>query len=168
MRAYATEVEQAWGVNGFAVRVGVGTGPVVLGALGAGSRVEYAAFGDTVNVAARLQSAAPPGRVLVDEATAYAVEGAFETEEPVALELKGKSLPLHARAVVRARGRRRAAAAADAALVGRLRWLVLQPQQSALDLVEWLRSEGFRTLKRQEASQAGRSYTVLVVAPPLP
>ncbi len=60
MRRYATEVEQAWGVEGFGVRVGVGTGPVVLGEIGAGSRIEYAAFGDTVNVAARLQSAAEP------------------------------------------------------------------------------------------------------------
>ena len=79
-----------WGVEGFGVRVGVGTGPVVLGEIGAGSRVEYAAFGDTVNVAARLQSAAEPGRVLVDDATAQAVEGVFETGEPVMLELKGK------------------------------------------------------------------------------
>ncbi len=36
MRRYATEVEQAWGVEGFGVRVGVGTGPVVLGEIGSG------------------------------------------------------------------------------------------------------------------------------------
>ncbi len=126
MRQYATEVAQAWGVEGFGVRVGVGTGPVVLGEIGAGSRLEYAAFGDTVNLAARLQSAAEPGTVLVDEATARAVEGAFDTAEPLSLELKGKSAPVTARAVIRAREglvRRRGLAGADAALVGRDREL---------------------------------------------
>ncbi len=73
--AYGREVEQAWGIEGLSVRVGLGTGRVVLGAVGGGSRVEYGAFGDTVNLAARLQSAAEPGTVLVDEATARAVEG---------------------------------------------------------------------------------------------
>ena len=58
---YAREVEDAWGVTGFGVRVGVQTGPVVVGAIGAGSRVEYAALGDAVNTAARLQSLGEPG-----------------------------------------------------------------------------------------------------------
>src|SRR5437016_3870290 len=44
--AYAGEVAAGWGVEGFGVRVGVNTGPVVLGPIGAGGRVEYAAFGD--------------------------------------------------------------------------------------------------------------------------
>jgi ABC-type transport system substrate-binding protein/class 3 adenylate cyclase len=123
MRRYATEVEQAWGVEGFGVRVGVGTGPVVLGEIGSGSRVEYAAFGDTVNVAARLQSAAEPGRVLVDDATAQAVEGVFETGEPVMLELKGKSRPVAAVTVLRARGRGARRRGLAGALVGRDREL---------------------------------------------
>jgi ABC-type oligopeptide transport system substrate-binding subunit/class 3 adenylate cyclase len=116
--AYATEVEQAWGVEGFGVRVGVGTGPVVLGALGAGSRVEYAAFGDTVNRAARLQGAAEPGSVLVDGPTSRAVEGAFETGDLVSLELKGISGAVQALTIVRARGvaRRRSL---ESELVGR-------------------------------------------------
>ena len=59
--AYAQEVQRAWSVQGFGVRVGVQTGSVVLGAVGAGSRVEYGAVGDAVNTAARLQSKAPPG-----------------------------------------------------------------------------------------------------------
>ena len=53
---YAGEVEGAFGHEGFGVRVGVDTGPVVVGALGAGSRVEYAALGDAVNTAARTPS----------------------------------------------------------------------------------------------------------------
>src|SRR5436190_5496719 len=90
MDEYGREVRRGWGAEGFGVRVGVATGPVVLGEVGAGSRVEYAAFGDTVNVAARLQSAAEPGSVLVDEATHRSVEGIFDWSEQRDLELKGK------------------------------------------------------------------------------
>ncbi|MFN2471635.1 MAG: ABC transporter substrate-binding protein [Gaiellaceae bacterium] len=119
---YAEEVESAWRVSGFGVRVGVGTGPVVLGKIGAGSRLEYAAFGDTVNVAARLQSAAVPGTVLVDRPTQRAIDGLFECEEPVELELKGKAEPVAAVAVLRPRAiaeRRRGLEGAESALVGR-------------------------------------------------
>ena len=82
MEEYAREVRRGWGAEGFGVRVGAATGAVVVGEVGAGSRVEYAAFGDTVNVAARLQSAAEPGSVLVDDATHRAVEGLFDWGEP--------------------------------------------------------------------------------------
>jgi ABC-type oligopeptide transport system substrate-binding subunit/class 3 adenylate cyclase len=90
MDEYGREVRRGWGAEGFGVRVGVATGPVVLGEVGAGSRVEYAAFGDTVNVAARLQSAAEPGSVLVDETTHRSVEGIFDWSGRRELELKGK------------------------------------------------------------------------------
>src|SRR5207237_8959353 len=85
-----------WGAEGCGVRVGAATGAVVVGEVGAGSRVEYAAFGDTVNVAARLQSAAEPGTVLVDDATHRAVEGLFEWGDSLELELKGKEEPVAA------------------------------------------------------------------------
>jgi ABC-type transport system substrate-binding protein/class 3 adenylate cyclase len=87
----AVEVSSSWGIKGFGVRVGVSTGPVVLGPVGAGSRVEYGAYGDTVNTAARLQGAAEPGTVLVDEATVRLVEPRFEWGPERQLELKGKS-----------------------------------------------------------------------------
>src|SRR6201987_2427130 len=96
MDEYGREVRRGWGAEGFGVRVGVATGPVVLGEVGAGSRVEYAAFGDTVNVAARLQSAAEPGSILVDTAPPPAVGGLFEGVEPLELELKGKAGPVAA------------------------------------------------------------------------
>jgi ABC-type oligopeptide transport system substrate-binding subunit/class 3 adenylate cyclase len=91
MEEYAREVRRGWGAEGFGVRIGLATGSVVVGEVGAGSRVEYAAFGDTVNLAARLQSAAEPGSVLVDEATHRAVERLFSWGERLELELKGKS-----------------------------------------------------------------------------
>jgi tetratricopeptide (TPR) repeat protein len=51
------------------LRIGVESGPAVVGPIGGGARVEYAAFGDVVSVAAALQSAARPGSVLVGPAT---------------------------------------------------------------------------------------------------
>ncbi|HEY8107546.1 MAG TPA: ABC transporter substrate-binding protein [Gaiellaceae bacterium] len=91
MEEYAREVRRGWGAEGFGVRVGAATGAVVVGEVGAGTRIEYAAFGDTVNIAARLQSAAEPGSVLVDDATHREVEQLFEWGARQELELKGKS-----------------------------------------------------------------------------
>ena len=53
--AFGQEIERSWGVAEVDVRVGIDTGPVVTGAIGAGSRVEYSALGDAVNTASRLQ-----------------------------------------------------------------------------------------------------------------
>ncbi len=126
--AYAREVSEAWGIEGFGVRVGVDTGPVVLGPVGAGGRVEYGAYGDTVNTAARLEAAAEPGTVLAGPATFRIVEALFEWGDPKALELKGKSHPVQARevrgarpATARARGLRRF----QAPVVGRERELAV-------------------------------------------
>src|SRR5437016_6206307 len=97
---YAREVERGWDVSGFGVRVGVSTGLVVVGDIGAGGRVEYAALGDAVNVAARLQGAASPGTVLVGEATHRLVEPLFGWNEAQTLALKGKTEPVAAFAVI--------------------------------------------------------------------
>ena len=52
-----------------ALRIGVETGPAVVGPVGGGAKVEYGAFGNAVSVAAALQSSARPGSVLVGPAT---------------------------------------------------------------------------------------------------
>ena len=91
IRSYGREVAQAWGAEGFSVRIGVNSGPVVTGPLGAGRRVEYAAFGDAVNTAARLQAAAPPGGILVSEETRRRIELLFRWGEVQRLDLKGKA-----------------------------------------------------------------------------
>ncbi|HEY8018712.1 MAG TPA: ABC transporter substrate-binding protein [Actinomycetota bacterium] len=96
---FAAEVERGWGVGGFGVRVGVDTGLVVVGAIGAGGRVEYAALGDAVITAARLQSQAAPGTVLVGEETHRLAEPLFSWGGPVTLTLKGKAAPVVARPV---------------------------------------------------------------------
>jgi class 3 adenylate cyclase len=78
------------------LRVGVNTGEVVIAASGPDAgRVT----GDTINTAARLQTAAPPGRVLVGETTALAVADSTELEPASQLELKGKAEATTARLV---------------------------------------------------------------------
>ena len=116
---YGREVERAWGIEGFSVRVGINTGLVVVGAVGAGSRTEYSALGDAVNTAARLQAHARPGSVLVGGDTQRLAAHAFTWAEPVRLTLKGKAEPVAAYEVVgrardaqaRPRARRRSGAA---------------------------------------------------------
>lgn len=60
-----------------ALQIGVETGPAVLGPVGAGAAVEYAAIGEAVSTAAALQSAARPGGVLVGPATYAATRHVF-------------------------------------------------------------------------------------------
>src|SRR5919108_572810 len=76
----------------FDLRVGVNTGEVLAGSVGPA----YTVVGDTVNVAARLQSAARPGSVTVGERTMRATTGAISYEALEPLELKGKSQPVPA------------------------------------------------------------------------
>jgi ABC-type oligopeptide transport system substrate-binding subunit/class 3 adenylate cyclase len=123
---YGREVLRGWGIEGFGVRVGAATGSVVVGEIGAGRRVEYAAFGDTVNLAARLQSAAQPGSVLVDDSTHRALEQLFAWDAPLELELKGKAEPVRAWPVAGLQAgprRQRGVPGVEAHLVGRAREL---------------------------------------------
>jgi ABC-type oligopeptide transport system substrate-binding subunit/class 3 adenylate cyclase len=94
--SFAQEVSQSWGIEGLNIRVGINTGPVVTGALGGGGRVEYSALGDAVNVAARLQSHARPGSVLVGEDTQRLLAPVFSWGPGTPYELKGKDEPVNA------------------------------------------------------------------------
>jgi ABC-type transport system substrate-binding protein/class 3 adenylate cyclase len=89
---YAEEVEAAYGVR-IAVRIGVNTGPVLVGRDG-GDELDYNALGDTVNVAARLQERAGPGEVALGPITARQVETAFELDPLGPLDLKGRTEPI--------------------------------------------------------------------------
>ena len=77
-----------------ALRIGVETGPVVLGQIGAGTRFEYGAVGAVVSTAAALQSLAKPGSALVGPVTRAAVGGLFDwgPTEAVTLFTGGKPL----------------------------------------------------------------------------
>jgi class 3 adenylate cyclase len=65
-KEYAEEAKRTYGID-FAMRVGLNTGPVVVGEVGSDLKYEYTAMGDAINLAARMQSAAKPMTVLISE-----------------------------------------------------------------------------------------------------
>jgi class 3 adenylate cyclase/predicted ATPase/DNA polymerase III delta prime subunit len=79
------------------VRIGVATGPVVVGDLiGAGAAQEQAVVGETPNLAARLQAHAAPDAVVIDQRTHRLTGGLFEYEDLGAIEVKGFAEPVRA------------------------------------------------------------------------
>jgi class 3 adenylate cyclase len=92
---YARQIRQSHGID-FRIRAGINTGPVVVGNVGSDLRYEYTALGDAVNTAARMQTAADPGTVLVTASTLRLAPGSFEVEDRGEIELKGKADLVHA------------------------------------------------------------------------
>jgi class 3 adenylate cyclase/tetratricopeptide (TPR) repeat protein len=87
------------------IRIGIHTGLVVVGELGAEVHREFTASGDAMNLAARLQSNAPPGGILISHDTYRYVRGVFDVTPQPPLTVKGKSEPLQTYLVRRAKPR---------------------------------------------------------------
>jgi Adenylate cyclase, family 3 (some proteins contain HAMP domain) len=81
------------------VRVGINSGPAVVGNVGTEKRVDYTVLGASVNIASRLESGvAKPGQVVISSNTLERVMGSFETEFLGEFALKGlqQKLPVYA------------------------------------------------------------------------
>ncbi|HZR79615.1 MAG TPA: AAA family ATPase [Candidatus Binatia bacterium] len=103
LRLLNDRLEPEHGIR-LAVRVGIHTGPVVIGEMGGGTRSEVLALGDTTNIAARLEAVAAPDTLVIGAATLRLVHGMFLTEDLGTPPLKGIAKPMRAYAVLQATG----------------------------------------------------------------
>jgi len=90
-REQAELAQRQHGIADFAVRVGVHTGDV---ALGAGVEADNTAMGAAVNIAARMEQTAPPGALRISHDTWNQVRGLFELEAQPPLLVKGIDAPM--------------------------------------------------------------------------
>ena len=88
-----TRLATQYGVQ-LAVRLGIHSGPVVVGMMGGGGRHEHLALGETPNVAARLQSLAPANTVVISAVTARLVRNTFHLEDLGTHALPGVAEPM--------------------------------------------------------------------------
>jgi adenylate cyclase len=124
-KRFAGEVHNRDGID-LRVRVGLNSGRVIAGDIGSGS-LGYAATGEHVGMAQRIESVAPPGAVMLSESTARLVEHVTVLSEPVWVHIKGADEPVRARQLLRIKPRHGLVGRAEASLVGR-RW-----EMAALD-----------------------------------
>jgi class 3 adenylate cyclase/tetratricopeptide (TPR) repeat protein len=94
------------GLPSLKMRIGIHTGPVVVGTLGNDLRVEFKAVGDTVNLASRLENMAEPGATYVTEDTFKLTEGLFRFEALGEKTIKGKKDPVKVYQVIASSSRR--------------------------------------------------------------
>ncbi|MBW1774005.1 MAG: AAA family ATPase, partial [Deltaproteobacteria bacterium] len=101
MGAYGDKIEKETGVE-FKMRVGLNSGPVIVGAIGDDLRMDYTAVGDTTNLGSRMESMANPGSILVSGNTHRLARDFFEFESLGKIEVKGKKEPQEAYELIKA------------------------------------------------------------------
>jgi len=92
--------EEREGMPPLKMRVGIHTGPVVVGTLGNDLRVEFKAVGDTVNLASRMEGLAEPGSTYLTEDTFGLTEGLFRYEALGQKQVKGRKEPVNVYRVI--------------------------------------------------------------------
>ena len=89
--------------TGLGIHIGINSGPVIAGQIGAETRRDYSVVGDAVNLAARLEDASSSGEIFVGPSTYQQTTHAFEFEKIPPLTLKGKEAPVQVHRLIRAK-----------------------------------------------------------------
>ncbi len=118
-RRVAVIVRERDGVD-LQLRVGLNSGEVIAGEIGSGP-FGYTAVGEQVGMAQRMESAAPPGAVMLSASTARLVDGAADLAESELVQIKGAEQPVPAHRLLSMGNGHRAVGRAESNLVGR-RW----------------------------------------------
>ena len=92
---YSEKIVKDTGLK-FKMRIGINSGPVIVGAIGDDLRMDYTAIGDTTNLGSRMESLADPGTVLVSENSHRLTRDFFEFNSLGKIEVKGKENPQEA------------------------------------------------------------------------
>jgi class 3 adenylate cyclase/tetratricopeptide (TPR) repeat protein len=90
---YAESLKEMYGID-FKMRIGLNSGPVVVGSVGDDLRMDYTAKGDSVNLASRMETNADPGTILVSKNLYKQVKEFFEFESVGEIRVKGKEEPV--------------------------------------------------------------------------
>jgi class 3 adenylate cyclase/tetratricopeptide (TPR) repeat protein len=101
LKEYAERTQRDWGID-FKMRIGLNSGPVVVGSIGDDLRMDYTAIGDTTNLASRMENLAGPGSIVVSRATQRLVGDFFELGSLGKIEIKGKEEPQDAYELIKA------------------------------------------------------------------
>jgi len=100
MGAYGEKVKRNCGLE-FMLRVGLNSGPVVVGSIGDDLRMDYTAIGDTTNLASRMQAMAKPGTILTSGHTFKLSQNYFQFEPLGKVQVKGKEKSQEAYELIR-------------------------------------------------------------------
>ena len=95
MADYGEHLKKQYRID-FHLRIGLNSGPVVVGKIGDDLRMDYTAIGNTTNLASRMQSLAQPGTILLSQDTHHLVEAFFQFQPLGEVEIKGKEEPQQA------------------------------------------------------------------------
>ena len=89
LASMALEMNEYSRTGRFSFRLGINSGPAVAGVIGT-KKFQYDVWGDTVNIASRMESHSEPGKIQVSEATQRLIKDHFETTPRGRIAIKGK------------------------------------------------------------------------------